>query len=190
MSVLKKSLLGFSVALLMTSAAYAADVDGGSGELHFTGTVGGAPCDIHPDDIKQDIALGNVATTEINRTGHSNEKQILIRLINCDIPNSDDGTGSPLTKVTITFDSAAKTVMGTPMLANTTTGGATGVGVMLFDKDHNPVTLGQASPDIPLNSGASAMDLVAYAWMQQVDSGTAVTAGAVTANATYVLTYK
>lgn len=36
MSVLKKNLLGFSVALLMTSAAYA-DIDGGSGELHFTG---------------------------------------------------------------------------------------------------------------------------------------------------------
>ncbi|EFO1262570.1 type 1 fimbrial protein [Escherichia albertii] len=189
MSALKKSLLGFSVALLMTSAAYA-DVDGGSGELHFTGTVSSAPCDIHPDDINQDIELGNVRTTEINNTGHSTEKRIVIRLINCDIPNSDDGTGSPLTKVTITFDSAAKTVMGTPMLANTTTGGATGVGVMLFDKDHNPVTLGQANPDIPLNSASSAMDLVAYAWMQQVDSGTAVTAGAVTANATYVLTYK
>ncbi|EFO1267729.1 type 1 fimbrial protein [Escherichia albertii] len=189
MFVLKKSLRGFSIALLMTSAAYA-DIDGGSGELHFTGTVGGAPCDIHPDDINQDIALGNVATTEINNTGHSSEKQIVIRLINCDIPNSDDGTGSPLTKVTVTFDSAAKTIVGTPMLANTTTGGATGVGVMLFDKDHNPVTLGQPNPDIPLNAASSAMDLVAYAWMQQIDSGTAVTAGAVTANATYVLTYK
>ncbi|WES69842.1 fimbrial protein [Superficieibacter sp. HKU1] len=191
MSVMKKSLMGISIALLIGSSAYAAN-DAGSGELHFKGEVINAPCEIHPEDIDKTIQLGTVTVKDINTNHHSQAVPVDIRLINCDLENSDDGTGKPLSKVNVTFDSTAKTTTGTSMLDNTSTGEATGVGVMILDKDQQPITLGTPVADINLQAASSEQTLNFFAWMQQIDGTyvTQVTPGAVTSEATYVLNYK
>lgn len=76
------------------------------------------------------------------------------------------------------------------MLSNTSAGEATGVGVRLMNKDQSPIVLGTASPDIGLEPTATEQTLNFFARMEQIDNGTPVTAGEVTANATYVLDYK
>ena len=93
-------------------------------------------------------------------------------------------------KVAVTFDSSAKTTGADPILNNTSTGEATGVGVRLMNKDQSNIVLGTATPDIDLAPTSSEQTLNFFAWMEQIDQATPVTPGAVTANATYVLDYK
>ncbi|OOK26923.1 putative fimbrial-like adhesin protein [Escherichia coli] len=113
-----------------------------------------------------------------------------IRLINCDLPASDNGSGMPVSKVGVTFDSTAKTTGATPLLSNTSAGEATGVGVRLMDKNDGNIVLGSAAPDLDLDASSSEQTLNFFAWMEQIDNAVDVTAGEVTANATYVLDYK
>lgn len=184
----QKTLLAMAVTLLISSSAYAADE--GSGEIHFKGVVLEAPCEIHPEDLDKEVDLGEITKARINQLHHSDETPVDIRLINCDLPSYDDGSGGTVSKVSVTFDSSDKTVGANPMLSNTSTGEATGVGVRLMDKDKSNIILGSPSADIELSQSATEQTLNFYAWMEQIDQATAVTAGAVTANATYVLDYK
>ena len=179
----QKTLAALAVSLLFTAPVYAADE--GSGEIHFKGEIIEAPCDIHPDDVDKNIDLGQVTTTHINRDHHSNKVAVDIRLINCDLPSSDNGSGSPISKVAVTFDGSAKTTGATPLLSNTSAGEATGVGVRLMDKNDTNIVLGTAAPDLDLDSSSTEQTLNFFAWMEQIDNAVNVTAGAVTANATY-----
>ncbi|EIF0919132.1 type 1 fimbrial protein, partial [Escherichia coli] len=52
------------------------------------------------------------------------------------------------------------------------------------------IVLGSAAPDLDLDASSSEQTLNFFAWMEQIDNAVDVTAGEVTANATYVLDYK
>lgn len=184
----QKTLAALAISLLFASPVFAADE--GSGEIHFKGKVIEAPCEIHPDDLDMNIDLGEVTTSHINREHHSEKKPVNIRLINCDIAGWDDGNGGVVSKVGVTFDSTAKTTGATPLLSNISAGEATGVGVRLMNKDESFVTLGTEAPTIDLLASSTEQTLNFFAWMEQMDNAVSVTAGAVTANATYVLDYQ
>ncbi len=184
----QKTLAALAVSLLISAPVYAADE--GSGEIHFKGEVIEAPCEIKQEDLDKEVILGEVTKNRINQDHHSALTPVDIHLVNCDLANSDNGSGSPISKVAVTFDSSAKTTGASPMLSNTSAGEATGVGVRLMNKDQSPIVLGTASPDIGLEPTATEQTLNFFAWMEQIDNGTPVTAGEVTANATYVLDYK
>ena len=173
----QKTLAALAVSLLFTAPVYAADE--GSGEIHFKGEVIEAPCEIH-----------QVTTSHINQSHHSDAVAVDLRLVNCDLENSSNGSGGKISKVAVTFDSSAKTTGADPILNNTSTGEATGVGVRLMNKDQSNIVLGTATPDIDLAPTSSEQTLNFFAWMEQIDQATPVTPGAVTANATYVLDYK
>ena len=83
-----------------------------------------------------------------------------------------------------------KTTGATPLLSNTSAGEATGVGVRLMDKNDGNIVLGSAAPDLDLDASSSEQTLNFFAWMEQIDNAVDVTAGEVTANATYALDYK
>ncbi|ORT45375.1 fimbrial protein [Escherichia coli] len=184
----QKTLAALAVSLLFTAPVYAADE--GSGEIHFKGEVIEAPCEIHQDDIDKEVELGQVTTSHINQSHHSDAVAVDLRLVNCDLENSNNGSGGKICKVAVTFDSSAKTTGADPILNNTSTGEATGVGVRLMNKDQSNIVLGTATPDIDLAPTSSEQTLNFFAWMEQIDQATPVTPGAVTANATYVLDYK
>lgn len=169
----QKTLAALAVSLLFTAPVYAADE--GSGEIHFKGEVIEAPCEIHQDDIDKEVELGQVTTSHINQSHHSDAVAVDLRLVNCDLENSSNGSGGKISKVAVTFDSSAKT---------------TGVGVRLMNKDQSNIVLGTATPDIDLAPTSSEQTLNFFAWMEQIDQATPVTPGALTANATYVLDYK
>ncbi|HAI0071957.1 TPA: type 1 fimbrial protein [Escherichia coli] len=163
----QKTLAALAISLLFASPVFAADE--GSGEIHFK---------------------GEVTTSHINREHHSEKKPVNIRLINCDIAGWDDGKGGMVSKVGVTFDSTAKTTGATPLLSNISAGEATGVGVRLMNKDESFVVLGTEAPSIDLLASSTEQTLNFFAWMEQMDNAVSVTAGAVTANATYVLDYQ
>lgn len=176
-----------AISLLFTAPVYAADE--GSGEIHFKGEVIEAPCEIHQDDIDKEVELGQVTTSHINQSHHSDAVAVDLRLVNCDLENSSNGSGGKISKVAVTFDSSAKTTGADPILNNTSTGEATGVGVRLMNKDQSNIVLGTATPDIDC-SDLQRTNAEFLCWMEQIDQATPVTPGAVTANATYVLDYK
>ncbi|HAH1014872.1 TPA: fimbrial protein, partial [Escherichia coli] len=177
----QKTLAALAVSLLFTAPVYAADE--GSGEIHFKGEVIEAPCEIHQDDIDKEVELGQVTTSHINQSHHSDAVAVDLRLVNCDLENSSNGSGGKISKVAVTFDSSAKTTGADPILNNTSTGEATGVGVRLMNKDQSNIVLGTATPDIDLAPTSSEQTLNFFAWMEQIDQATPVTPGAVTANA-------
>ncbi|VEC54490.1 putative fimbrial-like adhesin protein [Escherichia coli] len=133
----QKTLAALAVSLLFTAPVYAADE--GSGEIHFKGEVIEAPCEIHQDDIDKEVELGQVTTSHINQSHHSDAVAVDLRLVNCDLENSSNGSGGKISKVAVTFDSSAKTTGADPILNNTSTGEATGVGVRLMNKDQSNI---------------------------------------------------
>lgn len=182
-----KALLAMAVTVLTSSYAFA-DVDGGSGKITFTGTIINAPCAIEPDDIDKQVALGEVPASYINTNGHSDAVDSSLHLTNCDLPNSDNGSGVPISKVDVTFSSDSVTTEDSSLLSNTFASGAQNVGVRLLDKSSANITLGTATP-IELISNSATQTLPFMAYMQKVGT-TDVTVGAVAATATYKLTYK
>lgn len=65
------SLKVMSLAFIMTASSAAfADVNGGSGTIHFTGTVIDAPCSIAPESIEQTVELGSVALSSLKLRVH------------------------------------------------------------------------------------------------------------------------
>ncbi|HCS1847973.1 TPA: type 1 fimbrial protein, partial [Shigella dysenteriae] len=116
----QKTLAALAVSLLFTAPVYAADE--GSGAIHFKGEVIEAPCEIHQDDIDKEVELGQVTTSHINQSHHSDAVAVDLRLVNCDLENSSNGSGGKISKVAVTFDSSAKTTGADPILNNTSTG--------------------------------------------------------------------
>nr|MCZ5847717.1 fimbrial protein [Escherichia coli] len=98
--------------------------------------------------------------------------------------------GGKISKVAVTFDSSAKTTGADPILNNTSTGEATGVGVRLMNKDQSNISFRHRYSRYRLAPTSSEQTLNFFASMEQIDQATPVTPGAVTANATYVLDYK
>ncbi|WP_370608133.1 fimbrial protein [Citrobacter meridianamericanus] len=187
MKSVNKALLALTIATLTSSYAFA-DVDGGSGKITFTGTVINAPCAIQPDDIDKQVELGEVPASYINTNGHSDAVDSSLHLINCNLPNSNNGSDVPVSKVEVTFNSDSVTTEDTSLLSNTFASGAQNVGVRLLDKSSTNITLGTAK-SIDLTSTSATQILPFMAYMQKIGS-TDVTVGAVAATATYRLTYK
>ena len=46
-----------------------------------------APCEIHQDDIDKEVELGQVTTSHINQSHHSDAVAVDLRLVNCDLEN-------------------------------------------------------------------------------------------------------
>jgi type 1 fimbria pilin len=182
-----KALLALAITALTSGYAFA-DVDGGSGKITFTGTIINAPCAILPEDIDKQVELGEVPASYINANGHSDAVDSSLHLINCDLPNSDNGSGVAVSKVDVTFNSDSVTTEDTSLLSNTFASGAQNVGVRLLDKTSANITLGTAKT-IDLSAGSATQILPFMAYMQKVGA-TDVTVGAVAATATYRLTYK
>lgn len=51
----------------------------GIGEIHFKGEVIEAPCEIHQDDIDKEVELGQVTTSHINQSHHSDAVAVDLR---------------------------------------------------------------------------------------------------------------
>lgn len=182
-----KALLALAIAALTSSYAFA-DVDGGGGKITFTGSVINAPCAIEPDDIDKQVMLGEVPASYINTNGHSDAVDSSLHLINCDLPNSDNGSGVVVTKVDVTFSSDSVTTDDSSLLSNTFAGGANNVGVRLLDSSSTAITLGTAKT-VDLIPDSSTQILPFKAYMEKIGTSD-VTVGAVAATATYKLTYK
>lgn len=94
-----------SLAFIMTASSAAfADVNGGSGTIHFTGTVIDAPCSIAPESIEQTVELGSVALSSLKTAGsHSRPATGEIKLVDCTLTSVEGDETTTYSKVGVTF---------------------------------------------------------------------------------------
>lgn len=171
--------LAISASLLSASLSAIADTEGGSGTIHFTGSIIDAPCSIAPESIDQTVELGIVTKKAFKKVGdHSTAATGEIKLVDCDLSN---GTEAPFSKVSITFTGTADTTVK-DLLRNDAD--AQGVGVRLMDKEGKSIALNTAQ-EYPLSNSP----VIAYqAYMESTAAD--VTVGDVKADVTFKLTYK
>ncbi|MEH0887921.1 fimbrial protein [Enterobacter sp. UNJFSC 003] len=180
-----KTLLALALAACLASPAFAADQ--GSGKITFKGVVIDAPCNIAPDSVDKEVDLGQVTTAVMNANKKSTAVPVDINLENCQLEPTDE-TGTPVTKVDVTFSSTATDSNDTNLMSNTYAGGAQNVGVRLLDNAEAPITLG-AENTVDLSAGSTTQTLHFKAQME-VASGKTATAGQVESTANYILLYK
>ena len=182
----KKVLLAVAMAAIVSGSAFAEEQ--GSGKITFKGVVIDAPCSIAPDSVDKEIDLGEVTTVVINANKKSTPVPVEINLENCQLDDPKDETDSPVSKVDVTFTSAATDATDTNLMTNTYANGAQNVGVRLLDNAETNLPLG-AGQTIDLLAGSTTQTLHFKAVME-VLTGKTATAGQVEAIANYVLMYK
>ena len=186
MNMGKKLLLATAVAAMFSGSALADEQ--GSGKITFKGVVIDAPCSIAPDSVDKEVDLGQVTTAVINANKKSTPVAVDINLENCQLDDPADETDTPITKVDVTFTSAATDATDTSLMSNTYASGAQNVGVRLLDNAESNITLGAAN-EVALLAGSTTQTLHFKALME-VPTGKTATAGQVEATANYVLMYK
>ncbi|EOI1347760.1 fimbrial protein [Enterobacter hormaechei] len=180
----KKLLLATAMAVIVSGAAFADDQ--GSGKIKFKGIVIDAPCSIAPDSVDKEVDLGEVTTAVINANKKSTPVPVDINLENCQLDDPADETDTPITKVDVTFTSAATDAADTSLMSNTYASGAQNVGVRLLDNAESAIT---EANEVELLAGSTTQTLHFKAVME-VPTGKTATAGQVEATANYVLMYK
>ena len=184
----KKLLLAAAMAAIVSGSAFADDQSSGKIKIKFKGVVIDAPCSIAPDSVDKEVDLGEVTTAVINANKKSTPVPVDINLENCQLDDPADETDTPITKVEVTFTSAATDATDTSLMSNTFANGAQNVGVRLLDNAEGNITLGQPNV-LDLLAGSTTQTLHFKAVME-VPTGKTATAGQVEATANYVLMYK
>ena len=162
------------VAALVSGAANAAagsapTAQGAGGQVNFKGTITDASCNIDAGSKGQDVDLGTWDKSYFNAAGTETTKTVFnIKVTNC--PDS-------VKQVSVLFDGQKDSQM--PELLAVTSGGATGVGIKLYEDDQTSVVkLGTASKKQNVTVGSQnngSAELKFYA--DYVSTVAAVTAG-------------
>lgn len=162
------------VAALVSGAANAVTASaptaqGAGGVVHFKGTITDASCNIDAGSKGQDVDLGTWDKSYFNASGTETTKTAFhIKVTDC--PGS-------VKQVSVLFDGQKDPQM--PELLAVTSGGATGVGIKLYEDDQtSKITLGTASKKQNVIVGSQnngSADLKFYA--DYMSTVAAVTAG-------------
>ncbi|EFP4561797.1 fimbrial protein [Salmonella enterica] len=200
-----KIILAMAAAGMMcaTSAFAAVTDDSGGGTINFTGSVINAPCSVSTDSQNINVLLGQVSNSSLNTVKYSDSKKITISLINCSFPTPvSTNSGTPdskvapdYSKVAVEFGGFSKdnsSALALGEIPNTAANPAQNVVIQLLKSDGiNPVNLSKSPEEddaISLDKTSTTQDLIFYARMAALSSGT-VTTGAVGATVTYKLRY-
>ncbi|EEZ9318123.1 TPA: type 1 fimbrial protein [Escherichia coli] len=171
---MKKMLIAATVAATLASFSTQA-ANQGQGVVNFKGVVINAPCGIAPESVDQTIDFGQISKSHLEAGGISVQKNVDIKLINCDIAQINNG-------VTVTF--TGNIVNGTADELNTA--GNTGTAVVINGYNKN-VTYGQAFDAIKLQADNNTLHFTS--WVKKATGAPAVAEGAFSATANFSLAY-
>ncbi|RPE04419.1 type 1 fimbrial protein [Candidatus Pantoea deserta] len=192
---IKNSFLPLILAGLMSSgAAFAAPTDGPSpihtnpgadagtqgagGEVKFTGEITDVSCEVSTASKNQSVDLGKWAKTYFDSRTETTQTPFTISVKNC--PQS-------VSTVAVLFDGDKDSDDNTLLK---TTGGATGVGIKLYESDRaSPVAIGSISNAVNVTSGneGGSADLTFYA--DYKSDGEAIAVGQANATSNFVMVY-
>lgn len=177
MKMVKTVMAGAVAMALVSFGANAADQ--GSGVVNFKGKVIDAPCGIAPESVDQSIDFGQISKSHLNGGGISVQKNVDIKLVNCDL---SDTVKYPNKKVTVAFTGNA----GTPATELLTAGG-TGTAVVVNGYGADVNFTGTPTAGISIVDGSNTLHF--SSWVKKAANATAVTEGDFTAVTNFTLAY-
>ncbi|EON0919274.1 fimbrial protein [Escherichia coli] len=170
---MKKMLIAATVAATLASFSTQA-ANQGQGVVNFKGVVINAPCGIAPESVDQTIDFGQISKSHLDNNGISVQKNVDIKLVNCDITQIPNGV-----KVTFT----GNIVNGTA--DELQTAGNTGTAVVINGYNKN-VEYGKEFEAIKLQADNNTLHFTS--WVKKA-TGAQVAEGAFTATANFSLAY-
>lgn len=177
-----------SIAVLFATSAFSASIlaSGNSGELHFSGQVVNAPCNIESESTKQEVPFGQLSRASLE-AGNAAEKDIAIKIKDCnfdEFSKDKDDNWVAVKDIKITF--GGKNYVGTNKEFLGTTGSATNIGVQIkdFKFDEAKSVMNQ----IRNKQGENVLEFTALA--KRVDGTTPVTEGEFSSIADFKITYE
>ncbi|EAA0562653.1 type 1 fimbrial protein [Salmonella enterica subsp. enterica serovar Lexington] len=172
--MMTKSLVAGALTVLLGSFGVNA-ASQGQGVVNFKGTVIDAPCGIAPESADQSVDFGQISKSHLAAGGISVQKNLDIKLVNCDVTGLTKG-------VQLTF--SGNTVNGTA--TELATAGTTNTAIVINGYG-NDVTFGTATDHVRLVEGDNTLRFLS--WAKQA-TGKAVAEGDFTAIANFNLTYE
>lgn len=175
MKMIKTVMAGAVAMALVSFGAGAANQ--GSGVVNFKGTIIDAPCGIAPESADQTIDFGQISKAHLNAKGTSVKKDVDIKLVNCELGESQK-------TVQVTFN--GQTIdAGKKMLGASNTG----AGIVMVGQDGKDVVFGTPTAAVPVTGSNNTLHY--QAWVQAADmESPAVTEGAFTAVTDFTLAYQ
>lgn len=172
--MMTKSVVAGALAVLLASfGANAADQ--GQGVVNFKGTVIDAPCGIDPESADQTVDFGQISKAQLAGGGISIQKNVDIKLVQCDPATLTKG-------VAVTF--TGNTVGG--QATELATSGATNTAIVLNGYGSD-VTYGTPTDFVKLGNGDNTLRF--SSWVKQA-AGKTVAEGDFTAIANFNLSYE
>ncbi|EBG3215776.1 type 1 fimbrial protein [Salmonella enterica subsp. enterica] len=171
---MSKSMIASALAVLLVSFGASA-ANTGQGVVNFKGTVIDAPCGIAPESADQTVDFGQISKSQLANGGLSIQKNVDIKLVQCDPQTLNKG-------VAVTF--TGNTVGGQP--TELATAGATNTAVVLNGYG-NDVTYGTPTDFVKLGNGDNTLRF--SSWVKQA-TGKTVAEGDFTAIANFSLSYE
>ncbi|EFB1644868.1 TPA: type 1 fimbrial protein [Escherichia coli] len=175
---MKKSLVAGVVAMAMFSFGAQAK---GQGVINFKGTVIDAPCGIASGSADQTIDFGQISKAHLDAGGISDQKDLNIQLINCNLAN---GGNAAYKTVKVAFT-------GTPVNGHKDelgTAGNTGTAIVVSESSGQSVSF-DGTPGSTSNLQTGDNTLRYSAWVKKATNG-ALQEGDFTAVANFNLTYQ
>ncbi|QCA06580.1 fimbrial protein [Pantoea vagans] len=162
-----------------TNPGAKAGTQGAGGEVKFTGEITDVSCNVSTGSQSQTIDLGKWAKSYFESRTETTETPFTISVQDC--PAS-------VTKVAVLFDGDKDS--GDNTLLKVTDGGATGVGIKLYEADRStPIAIGAISKavDVVKASEGGSADLNFYA--NYKSDGAAITVGKANSVSNFVMVY-
>ncbi|EPL9571919.1 fimbrial protein [Providencia rettgeri] len=177
-----------SVAVLFAASTLSSAVlaSGNTGELHFSGQVVNAPCNIESESTKQEIAFGQLSRASLE-AGNAAEKDIAIKIKDCnfdEFTKDTEGKWVAVKDIKIVF--GGKNYAGTNKEFLGTKGTASNIGIQIkdFTFDEAKSVMNQ----IRNKQGENVLEFTALA--KRVDGTAPVTEGEFSSIADFKITYE
>lgn len=175
-----------SVAILFATSALSTSVFANSGEIHFSGQIVNAPCNIESENSKQEVPFGQLSRASLE-AGNAAEKSISIKLKECnfdEFSKDQDDKWIAVKDMKITF--GGKNYVGTDKEFLGVSGTAENIGIQIKD-----FKFGEAKSilnQIRNNKGENVLEFTALA--KRVDGATPVKEGEFSSVADFKITYE
>ncbi|MGO2303288.1 MAG: fimbrial protein [Providencia sp.] len=177
-----------SIAVLFATSAISTSIfaSGNGGELHFSGQVVNAPCNIESESIKQEVSFGQLSRAFLE-AGNAAEKDIAIKIKDCNFDEfSKDAADKWVAVKDIKITFGGKNYVGTSKEFLGATGSAKNIGFQI--KDFKFDVAKSVMNQIRNKQGENVLEFTALA--KRVDGKTPVTEGEFSSIADFKITYE
>ncbi|MCP1205607.1 type 1 fimbrial protein [Pantoea sp. B550] len=145
--------------------------------VNINGNISSNTCEVDTASSKLTVQMGMIATNTFSQTGAASPSVPFdIKLVDC---------GADASSVSVTFTGTGDSTNGD--LVAVASGGATGLGIALYDYQGKQIAVNKASNAVTLNANADNTLNFSAAYVSTAPN---VTAGAADGSATFSLTYE